>query len=101
MLQFDRKVFVFTGQLAAMQRRQAEEAVEARGGMIAGKVSMTTHYIVVGALGSASWKFGEDGGRKLAAAKFKHGTRAEVISEAEFLQSLEATPCSISAAPEV
>jgi BRCT domain type II-containing protein len=35
MLQFDRKVFVFTGKLSAMQRRQAEEAVKARGGMVA------------------------------------------------------------------
>ena len=101
MMSFDRKVFVFTGQLAAMQRRQAEEAVKARGGMVAGKVSMATSYVIVGSRGSASWKFGEDGGRKLAAARFQHGTRAEVISEAEFLQSLEATPCSISAAPEM
>ncbi len=101
MLQFDRKVFVFTGQLAAMRRRQAEESVKARGGMVAGKVSMATSYVIVGSRGSASWKFGEDGGRKLAAARFQHGTRAEIIGEAEFLQALEAAPCNISAAPEV
>ena len=101
MMSFDQKVFVFTGKLAAMQRRQAEEAVKARGGMVASKVSIATSYVIVGSRGSASWKFGEDGGRKLAAAKFQHGTRAEVISEAAFLQSLEATPCSISAAPEM
>lgn len=101
MLQFDRKVFVFTGGLAAMERRQAIAAVKARGGMVADKVAMTTHYVVVGSRGSHSWKFGDAGGRKLAVARLHHGTRAEVISEAEFLQSLEATPCSILAAPEV
>jgi DNA ligase (NAD+) len=51
--------FVITGTLAELTREAAKEAIEARGGRVAGTVSKKTDYLVAGA----------DAGSKLAKAR--------------------------------
>jgi len=72
---FDGKSFVFTGTLA-MPRRDAESAVKARGGRIAGSVSKKTDYVIVG----------EDAGSKADRARELGVT---ILSEAEFQAMLK------------
>jgi len=64
--------FVFTGELTRMTRRQAEEAVEQRGGKASGSVSKKTSYVVAG----------ESAGSKLEKAR---SLGVPVISQEEFL----------------
>jgi len=45
---FKDKIFVFTGSLIKFSRKEAGEAVEARGGRAAGSVSLKTDYLVAG-----------------------------------------------------
>ena len=55
----DGKVFVLTGTLASMTRRQAKEMIAAAGGKVSGSVSRKTDYVVAG----------ESAGSKLAKAR--------------------------------
>jgi DNA ligase (NAD+) len=72
---FAGKSFVFTGTLE-MPRREAEEAVKARGGRVSGSVSKKTDFVVVG----------EDAGSKADKAR---ELKVTILSEAEFRAMLE------------
>lgn len=67
--------FVLTGELVTQTRRDAEEAIERRGGKAAGSVSKRTSYVVAGA----------NAGSKLAKA---NELGVPVISEEEFAEML-------------
>ncbi len=69
------KVFVLTGTLASMTRRDAREKIEARGGKLSGSVSRNTDFVVAG----------ESPGAKLAKAM---DLGVEVIDEAALLELL-------------
>ncbi len=68
---FAGKQFVLTGKLATMTRDAAKEAIEARGGRVAGSVSKKTNYVIAG----------EDAGSKLDKAR---ELGVQVIDETEF-----------------
>ena len=68
----DAKVFVLTGTLQSMTRRQAREMIEAAGGKVSGSVSHNTDYVVAG----------QSPGSKLAKAQ---DLGVEVIDEAAFI----------------
>ena len=73
---FDGEIVVLTGKLQMFSRKEAEQAVEARGGKCTSSVTKKTTLVVVGA----------DPGSKYEKAK-KLGT--PIISEAEFKEWLE------------
>ncbi len=71
----DGKVFVLTGTLQSMTRRQAKEMIEAAGGKVSGSVSRNTDYVVAG----------ESPGSKLTKAQ---ELEVQVIDEAALLELL-------------
>jgi DNA ligase (NAD+) len=72
---FDGKVFVLTGELAAMPRDAAKAEIERRGGKVSGSVSKKTHAVIVG----------ESPGSKLAKAR---ELKIALWDEARFLAAL-------------
>jgi len=71
----DAKMFVLTGTLQSMTRRQASEMIEAAGGKVSGSVSRNTDYVVAG----------QSPGSKLAKAQ---ELGVEVIDEAAFIDMM-------------
>ena len=72
------KVFVITGTLSKLSRKEAEELVEKAGGRASGSVSKKTNYVLAG----------ENAGSKLAKAE-KLGI--EILDEATFAQLVGVT----------
>ncbi len=78
--------FLFTGTLASMERKKAEEAVENLGGEIASGVSKELKYLVIG---SEGYKNREKGNKWIKAEKLiKQGAALQIISEEEFLKMI-------------
>ena len=79
------KSFLFTGTLEGFTRKQAQEMVDAHGGVSASAVNKALDYLVVGAgKGAKSSK------QKKAEQLIEAGAALEVITEAEFLAMIEA-----------
>ncbi|PRP90164.1 DNA ligase [Enhygromyxa salina] len=77
------KSFLFTGALEAFTRKQAQDKVEAHGGVSAAGVNKTLDYLVVGAgKGAKSSK------QKKAEKLVDGGAPLKVITEAEFLEMI-------------
>jgi len=75
---FAGKIFVITGTLARMDRKEAEDAIKARGGKASSSVSKKTDYVVAG----------EKAGSKLEKAR---SLGVSVLDENEFLAMLESS----------
>lgn len=88
-IDFCNKVFVFTGEMEALARHQAESAVCALGGICAKTITKQAHYLVIGQKGSDAWK-GHGWGTKIEKAiKLRgQGVEINIISETDFLQAL-------------
>ena len=76
MAKFENKVFVLTGTLTSLTRRDAKEKIKALGGKVTGSVSGNTDFVVAG----------ESPGSKLAKAQ---ELGVEVIDEVALLEMLE------------
>lgn len=91
-IEFNENSFCFTGKLAELKRTQAEREVRARNGFSQDLINKELNYLVIGSIPSTGWKHG-DYGNKIKKAKqiIKDGSKLTLISEKDFMLSLENT----------
>jgi hypothetical protein len=81
--------FLFTGKMATMPRKEAEDKVKAAGGAVAGSVTKKLHYLVIGDEGSPLYSGGKKGDKQVKAEQLNAaGANIRIISETAFLQML-------------
>lgn len=82
----DKRV-VLTGEFSSGKRSTIKSYLEERGAKVTGSVSSKTDYLIIGALGSSEWKYG-DYGDKVAKAQAlqKSGKSIVIIQESEFFE---------------
>jgi BRCA1 C Terminus (BRCT) domain len=84
--------FLFTGKLATMVRKEAEEKVTKAGGVNVGSVTKKLHYLVIGDEGSPLYSGGKKGDKQVKAEELNAaGANILIISETAFLQMLSGT----------
>ena len=59
--------FLFTGKLATMQRKEAEDKARQAGGAVASGVTNKLHYLVIGDEGSSLYGHGKKGTKQVKA----------------------------------
>jgi len=85
--------FLFTGKLATMTREESEAKVKAANGVVAGSVTKTLHYLVIGDEGSPLYGQGKKGSKQTKAEDLNAaGANIRIISETMFLQMLSGAP---------
>jgi hypothetical protein len=81
--------YLFTGKLATMQRKEAEDKVRRAGGAVASGVGAKLHYLVIGDEGSPLYGHGKKGAKQLKAEELNAaGANIRIISETAFLKML-------------
>jgi hypothetical protein len=85
--------FLFTGKMATMQRKEAEDKVKQAGGVVASSITKKLHYLVIGDEGSPLYSGGKKGDKQTKAEQFNAaGANIHIISETAFLQMLTSGP---------
>ncbi len=81
----DGKNIVLTGEFSCGQRKDVKLYLERLGALIKSGVSGKTDYLIIGALGSPDWKFGDYGDKVAKAQELQlKGKPIEIIQEEEF-----------------
>jgi len=81
--------FLFTGKLATMQRKEAEDKVRGAGGAVASGVTPKLHYLVIGDEGSPLYGAGKKGSKQLKGEELNAaGANIKIVSETAFLKML-------------
>jgi hypothetical protein len=81
--------FVFTGKMATMPRRDAEQRVRDSNGSVSSSVTKKLHYLVIGDEGSPLYSGGAKGDKQTKAEQLNAaGANIRIISETAFLQML-------------
>jgi hypothetical protein len=81
--------FLFTGKLATMQRKEAEDKVRQAKGAVASSVTAKLHYLVIGDDGSPLYGHGKKGTKQLKGEELNGaGANIRIISETAFLKML-------------
>ena len=85
--------FLFTGKMATMPRKEAEDKVKKAGGTVASSVTKKLHYLVIGDEGSPLYSGGRKGDKQTKAEGLNAaGANIRIISETAFLQMLTGGP---------
>ncbi|HEX5270254.1 MAG TPA: BRCT domain-containing protein, partial [Gemmataceae bacterium] len=91
--------FLFTGKMATMPRKDAEDKVKQLGGVKASSVTKSLHYLVIGDEGSPLYSGGKKGDKQTKAEQLNAaGANIRIISETAFLQLLAGTARAAAAA---
>jgi len=93
-VEFEGKVFCFTGTLLQLKRTQAERETRERGGLTVNDVNDRLDFLVVGSKASPAWKYGNYG-TKIADAREiarRNNGRPRLTSESTFMDALAAVP---------
>jgi hypothetical protein len=89
--------FLFTGKMATMKRKDAEDQVRLAGGAVASGVSAKLYYLVVGDEGSPLYGNGNKGDKQTKAEELNAaGANIRIISETAFLKMLAGAPAEAS-----
>jgi hypothetical protein len=89
--------FLFTGKLATMQRKEAEDKVRKANGVVSSTVSAKLYYLVIGDEGSPLYGQGKKGSKQVRAEELNAaGSNIRIISETMFLQMLSGGQRSFS-----
>jgi NAD-dependent DNA ligase len=89
-LPFGGKSFVFTGKMATLGRKQAQEKVREMGGETPSGVTTDLTWLVIGDSGSPLFGEGKKGSKMLKAEKYNTaGSQIGIISETRFLEMLK------------
>ncbi|WP_240911125.1 BRCT domain-containing protein [Paludisphaera soli] len=90
--------FLFTGKMATLKRKDAEDQVKASGGTVSGGVTAKLHYLVIGDDGSPLYGHGKKGDKQTKAESLNaSGANIKIISETAFLKMLAAGVQEVSA----
>jgi hypothetical protein len=90
--------FLFTGKMATLKRKDAEDQVKASGGSVAAGVSPKLHYLVIGDEGSPLYGHGKKGDKQTKAESLNaSGANIKIISETAFLKMLAGGVQEVSA----
>jgi hypothetical protein len=91
--------FLFTGKMATMPRKEAEDKVKQLGGVKSSSVTKSLHYLVIGDEGSPLYSGGAKGDKQQKAEQLNAaGANIRIISETAFLQMLAGTAPSAAGA---
>lgn len=83
------KHFCLTGEFLTGPKKEIENEIIALEGIMDKEVKKTTDYLIVGALGSKTWKTGNYGGKILKAMKWKDkGQHIEIVEEKDFVLAI-------------
>jgi hypothetical protein len=81
--------FLFTGKMATMQRKEAEDNVRNLGGSVASGVTNKLHYLVIGDEGSPLYGHGKKGSKQVKGEELNAaGANIKIVSETAFLKML-------------
>jgi hypothetical protein len=90
--------FLFTGKMATLKRKDAEDQVKASGGSVAAGVSARLHYLVIGDEGSPLYGHGKKGDKQTKAESLNaSGANIKIVSETAFLKMLAGGVQEVSA----
>ncbi len=90
--------FLFTGKMATLKRKDAEDQAKAAGGTVASGVSPKLHYLVIGDEGSPLYGHGKKGDKQTKAETLNAaGANIKIISETAFLKMLSGGVQEVSA----
>lgn len=85
---FKDKIFVLTGVFVSVgNRKEMENLITMRGGIVEKRATLKTDYLVVGEVANTNWKFGNFGNKinSVLDNKRVYGTKTAIISEQHLL----------------
>lgn len=86
---FESRMFLFTGTMAFGPRKECQQLVVDRGGIIAGSVNKKVNYLVVGSIGNEQWKHTSYGTKILRAVELREtGVPIAIVGEEQWAQAL-------------
>ncbi|MBU1329441.1 MAG: BRCT domain-containing protein [Gammaproteobacteria bacterium] len=88
-LEWDGRLFVFTGTMAYGPRKECQKLVEERGGIIGSGVSKKIHYLVIGSIGNEQWRHSSYGLKIMKAVELRDaGTPIAIVGENAWQQAM-------------
>lgn len=88
-IEWNGRLFVFTGVMAYGPRKECQKLVTDRGGEIGKNISKKTHYLVIGSIGNDQWRHSSYGLKIMKALELREaGAPIALVSEDHWQQAL-------------
>lgn len=90
LIDFNEKTFCLTGTFMSGSKSDITNRIQNKGGIISASVTKKTDYLIVGGVGSDSWKFGNYGAKVSKALKMQDdGSNIQIIKELDLINCLK------------